>query len=324
MRIISSEEIASALTVPALVEALREGFRQSIVTPLRHHHSMATPENGENFMLLMPAWTDRSHGDSKTGSFAGVKLVTVYPENPSDDRPTVQGQYLLIDATTGEFLAALDGTVLTLWRTAAASALAASYLAREDARHMVMVGAGAMAPYLVRAHMAVRPIRSVSIWNRNMDKAEALAQSLRQDGIEANADDDLESSVSRADLISCATVSTEPIVHGAWLKDGAHVDLMGAFTPQHRETDDKVMARGRVYVDTMEGALKEAGDIVQAMSSGALRPEDIVADLFGLCRGITAGRVTKDEITVFKSVGTALEDLVAAQYVYEQIVKSGK
>jgi len=320
MRIISSDELASILTFPALVDALRDGFRQSIVTPLRHHHTMATPGETKNFLLLMPAWTDRGDGDPDGGSYTGVKLVTVYPDKPAHDRPTVQGQYLLIDATTGVFLAAIDGTVLTLWRTAAASALAASYLAREDAKELVMVGAGAMVPYLVRAHMAVRPTLSrVTIWNRNMDKAEKVAERLRKEGVDARADSDLEASVAKADLVSCATVSTEPIVRGAWLKAGAHVDLMGAFTPGHRETDDDVMVRGRVYVDTMAGALKEAGDIVQAIASGALKEEAIVTDLFGLCRGEVPGRQTDDEITVFKSVGTALEDLAAAQYVYGQI-----
>lgn len=322
MKIVSAEDLASILTPLALVEALRQGFQQSIITPLRHHHTMKPPEGkppagGDNFLLLMPAWTDRTAGDPATGSYAGVKLVTVYPENPSQNRPTVQGQYLLIDAATGAFVAAIDGTSLTLWRTAAASALAASYLARKDAAHLAMVGAGAMVPYLIRAHMAVSPIKTVSIWNRTMAKAEDLATELRADGIDVKAETDLETSVRRADIVSCATVSMVPIVLGKWLKEGVHVDLMGAFTPAHRETDDDVMSRGRVFVDTMEGGLNEAGDIVQALQSGALKKEDIVADLFDLCRAETPGRQTDAEITVFKSVGTALEDLVAAQFVFE-------
>ncbi|MBZ0218678.1 MAG: ornithine cyclodeaminase family protein [Fimbriimonadaceae bacterium] len=322
MRIISASDLASILTPSAMIEALRQGFRQSIVTPLRHHHTMTTPGATENFLLLMPAWTDRAAGDPVHGSYAGVKLVTVYPHNPAENRPTVQGQYLLIDAVTGSFLAAIDGTSLTLWRTAAASALAASYLARKDACRLVMVGTGAMAPYLVRAHMAVSPITSVSIWNRNIAKAEALAAELGSDGIDAVANPDLEGSIKAADIVSCATVSTEPIVQGKWLKDGAHVDLMGAFTPAHRETDDEVMKRGRVFVDTMDGALKEAGDIIQAIESGVLKKDDIVADLFGLCRDKIPGRQSEKEITVFKSVGTALEDLVAAQFIYELIGSS--
>lgn len=322
MRIISANELGSLLTFPALVEALREGFQQPIVTPLRHHHTMAAPPAGlpegqDNFLLLMPAWTDRSAGDPVSGSYTGVKLVTVYPGNPVTNRPTVQGQYLLIDGATGSFLAAIDGTSLTLWRTAAASALAATYLAREKASRLAMIGAGAMAPFLVRAHLAVRPITSVTIWNRNMGKAEAVAAQLKGEGIDVVAEKDLEAGIRAADIISCATVSTEPIVRGAWLKAGAHVDLMGAFTSDHRESDDDVMARGRVFVDTREGALKEAGDIVQAIRSGALGKSDIVADLTDLCSGKITGRETQDEITVFKSVGTALEDIVAARYVYE-------
>ncbi len=317
MRIISADELGSLLTFPALVEVLREGFQQAFVIPLRHHHTMIPPSGPDNFFLLMPAWTDRTSSEPASDSYAGIKLVTVFPDNPSANRPTVQGQYLLIDGVTGAFLAAIDGTALTLWRTAAASALAATYLAREDASRLAMIGAGAMAPYLIRAHMAVRPITSVTIWNRNMAKAETLARDLKGEGIDAVAEEDLEKGVKAADIVSCATVSTKPIVRGAWLKSGAHVDLMGAFTPKHRESDDAVMTRGRVFVDTLEGALKEAGDIVQAIHGGGLKESDIIAGLGELCSGKMKGRQTPEEITVFKSVGTALEDIVAAKYVYE-------
>lgn len=318
MKIVSAAELEKILAFPALVEVLRKAFTQQIAAPVRHAHTMTPPEGADNFFLLMPAWHERKKLKG-VRPFAGIKLVTVYPDNPASDRPTVQAQYLLIEAETGAFVAAIDGTTLTLWRTAAASALAASFLAREDASSLLMVGAGAMAPYLIRAHAAVRPIKTVKIWNRNIAKAEQLAASMDDKGLDISASNDLSDDVARADIISCATVSADPIIHGEMLNTGSHMDLVGAFRPDLRETDDDVMRRGRVFVDTHEGALDEAGDIIQALNSGALQKDEILADLHELCRGEKTGRKTAEEITVFKSVGTALEDLAAAQHVYNQI-----
>ncbi len=226
-----------------------------------------------------------------------------------------------MDGATGAPLAVIDGQALTLWRTAAASALAATFLARKNASRLVMVGAGALAPYLVAAHASVRPIAEVLIWNRNPQRAEKLAAELneraitsplRGDSIALAATADLEAAVRAADIVSCATLAAEPLVKGAWLKPGAHLDLVGAFTPKMREADDEAVRRARVFVDTRQGALKEAGDIVQPLEAGVIGESDIVGDLFDLCRGKVEGRTSPDEITLFKSVGTALEDLAAA------------
>ncbi|MGE3833105.1 MAG: ornithine cyclodeaminase family protein, partial [Parvibaculaceae bacterium] len=219
----------------------------------------------------------------------------------------------------GATVAMMDGTELTRRRTAAASALAADYLARKDAATMVMVGAGALGRHFIRAHRAVRPIRRVSIYNRSPDKAEALAKEITAGGIAAEAVSDLEAAVRDADIVSCATTSTIPIVKGAWLKPGAHVDLAGAFKPNMRETDGEVVARARVYVDTREGALTEAGDLLQAQDEGKFRMEDIAGDLFDLCRGTVPGRKDEREITLFKSAGTAIEDLVTAAMVHSRV-----
>ncbi|MGE3832764.1 MAG: Gfo/Idh/MocA family oxidoreductase, partial [Parvibaculaceae bacterium] len=219
----------------------------------------------------------------------------------------------------GATVAMMDGTELTRRRTAAASALAADYLARKDAATMVMVGAGALGSHFIRAHRAVRPIERVSIYNRSREKAEALAQEIAADGIAAEAVSDLEAAVRDADIVSCATTSTVPIVKGAWLKPGAHVDLAGAFKPNMRETDGEVVARARVYVDTREGALAEAGDLLQAQDEGKFRMEDIAGDLFDLCRGTVPGRKDECEITLFKSAGTSIEDLVTAAMVHSRV-----
>jgi len=220
---------------------------------------------------------------------------------------------------TGEPLAVMDGTTLTAWRTACASALAASYLAREDAAHLVMIGAGALAPHLVRAHASVRPIRRVTLWNRTRKRAVQTAFGLSVGGLEVEVSDDLEAAVRDADIVSCATLSATPIVRGKWLKKGAHVDLVGAYTPKMRESDDDAIRKSRVYVDTRAGALKEGGDIVQPMKSGILKKDGVRGDLFELCRGKAKGRTRPSEITLFKSVGTAIEDLAAAMLVWRAV-----
>jgi ornithine cyclodeaminase len=303
--------VEAALPYDRLVEGLRQGFRAGATAPVRHHHAVPRPGQDPAVLLLMPAWQE--------GAVTGVKLVHIASGNDARGLPSVQGVYVLFDGPTGTPLAVMDGTALTVRRTAAASALAASFLAREDARVLVMVGTGGMAPHLVRAHAAVRPIAEVRLWNRSRPRAETLAAALAGEGFAVAVADDLEAAVRVADIVSCATMSKAPLVRGAWLKPGAHVDLVGAFTPEMRESDDEVMRRGEVFVDTLEGALAEAGDILLAIASGALVRERIRADLHGLCAGRHPGRSDPAAITVFKSVGTALEDLVAARLVHEAL-----
>jgi ornithine cyclodeaminase len=311
---LGADELKKLLTFPALVEALREGFRRGATVPVRHHHSIQVPSEPEATLLLMPAW-DLSGGEAG-GAFIGVKIVTVHPGNAARGLPSVHGTYLLLDGRTGALRATLDGTALTLRRTAAASALAASYLARADASRLLMVGAGALAPHLIEAHASVRRIERVEIWNHRRERAEALAGTLRDAGAryEIAAVENLETAAREADIISCATLSAKPLIRGAWLKAGAHLDLVGAFTPKMRESDDAAVARASVFVDTRAGALKEAGDIVQPIAAGLIDEAAIRADLFDLCRGLHPGRADADEVTLFKSVGTALEDLVAAAF----------
>jgi ornithine cyclodeaminase len=275
---------------------------------VRHHHPI-----GNAMLLLMPAWTTGEQGGEP---FLGCKIVTVFPDNGKLAKPAVLGSYILMSGTTGEPLAVMDGTSLTRWRTACASALAASYLAREDAAHLVMVGAGALAPYLVRAHASVRPIKRVTLWNRTRGRAVQAAFALAVGGIEVEVVDELEPAVREADIVSCATLSTAPLVRGKWLKQGTHIDLVGGFTPKMREADDDAVKRARVYVDTKAAALKEAGDLTQPLKKGVLKKTGVRGDLFDLCRGKAKGRTGNREITLFKSVGTAIEDLAAAMLVW--------
>jgi ornithine cyclodeaminase len=261
----------------------------------------------------MPAWTAVAQG-----GFLGVKIVSVFPDNGARGLPSVLGTYLLMDGETGKPVAALDGTRVTLWRTAAASALAARHLARPEATRMVMVGAGALAPFLIRAHASQRPIASVTLWNHNAEKARRTAAELARQGLPVQATEDLEAAVRGADLVSCATLSTAPLVRGAWLKAGAHLDLVGAFNLAMREADDAALQRACVYVDT-PAARTEGGDVALALAAGAISPSDIKGDLFTLCRGEAPGRARADEITAFKSVGTAIEDLAAAMLVWKTL-----
>jgi ornithine cyclodeaminase len=247
-----------------------------------------------------------------------VKAVTVFPDNAALGKPAVLGTYLLLSAQTGETLAVMDATRLTAWRTAAASALASRHLSRPDAARLLMVGAGALAPFLVRAHASVRPVRSVAIWNRSRPRAEALLAELGRAGFAATLADDLAAAVGEADIVSTATLSSEPLVRGAWLKPGVHLDCVGAFKFAMRETDDEAVRRARIFVDTRAGAFAEAGDILQPLQAGIVGREAVLGELGELCRGEVRGRTSAEEITLFKSVGASIEDLAAAVAVYER------
>jgi ornithine cyclodeaminase/alanine dehydrogenase-like protein (mu-crystallin family) len=244
-------------------------------------------------------------------------VVTVYPGNGARALPSVMGSYLLMDGATGQPLAILDGARLTLWRTAAASALAGRHLVRKGARRMVMVGAGALAPFFIKAHASQHKLDEIAIWNRSPDAAQKLVASLAADGLPVRLAADLEAEVRAADIISCATLSTAPLVPGAWLKAGAHLDMAGAFNLSMREADDAALQRAYVVVDTA-AALTEGGDVAVAIKAGAYRADQVAGDLAALCTGRIAGRAQDEQITLFKSVGTALEDLAAAMLVWQR------
>lgn len=313
MRVVTAAEIDAVLTPAAVADALALAFAGGVAVPDRHHHDVPRPGRAGATLLLMPAW----HEAVGPEAFIGVKVVSVFPDNASRDVQSVVGGYLLLSGETGVPLAFLDGSRLTLWRTAAASALAARHLARPDAHRLVMIGAGALARFLVLAHAAARPINEVAVWNRSPSGAERLAAELDRPGLRVRAVTDLPTAVAGADIVSCATLSNDAIVAGGWLKPGTHLDLVGAFKPAMREADDAAVARSRVFVDTPK-ALEEAGELVQAMAAGVFARDQVAGDLFSLCRG-GEGRRSGDEITLYKSVGTALEDLAAAALVWRRL-----
>lgn len=306
MQILDSKAVANALPYAELVDVLAGAFRSDATAPARTSCSLPVPGEVNGTLLLMPAW--------RSGDRLGVKIASVFPGNATRGVDTVQASYLLMDGMTGEPLALLDGGELTLRRTAAASALASRYLSRRASHTLLIVGTGNLAPHLVAAHAAVRPIERVLVWGRRPTMAGQLAARVRRDGLDAEVADSLDASVREASIISCATMSSEPLVLGRWLRPGQHVDLVGAYTPDMREADHEALSRSRVFVDTFEGALSEAGEIVQAIEAGVIRREDICGDLRGLAGNVCTGRTSDDDITLFKSVGAAIEDLAAASH----------
>ncbi len=302
---LDAREVAARLDREPLINALERAFRSEFQAPLRQHYVLGGPQSGKDVLLVMPAW--------QHGGCIGTKLTTVFPGNAAIGQPAVHAIYAVFDATTGVPLAVLDGTELTRRRTAAASALAARYLARTDSSRLLMVGTGALAPHIIESHAVVRPIKAVRVWGRRLDAARAVVQGFGGRGFDIEAVGDLEAAVGWADIISCATLADTPLVHGAWLRAGQHLDLIGAFTPQMREADDDALLRASIYVDTRAGALAESGELVHAMAGGLITAANIRGDLADLARGSVCGRRSAEEITLFKSVGSAIEDLAAAE-----------
>lgn len=311
MLVLGPEQTAEALPFAALIEAIAAMFGGDCIMPVRHHHGVAVPGLADATLLLMPAWV--------AGAYIGLKLVSVFPDNYQQGLPAIHGSYLLSSGRTGEMLAVVDGGELTARRTAAASALAARYLARDDAEAMLVVGTGRLSLNLIQAHATTRPLKRFEVWGRSLANAEKTAEAARAMGFDTVACTDIEAAARHADVISCATLSENPLIRGAWLKPGAHLDLIGAFKPSMRESDDEAVRRADIYVDTREGALAEAGDIVQPLMSGVIAETDIRGSLAELVSGAVAGRRSADSITLFKSVGAALEDLAGAILAYETV-----
>lgn len=308
MRFFDAAAIDNALTFPALLNAMDAALRAQIVVPLRHHHPILRPD-GDAMHLLMPAWSAASGGS------LGVKIVNVFPGNAARGLPSVAGLYVLMDGDTGVPVAALDGARLTLWRTAACSALAARYLARPESATHVMIGAGALAPFYIRAYAQTFAIKKHLLWNRSVQNARTLADQLAQEGLAVEVVEDLDAAVAQADIVSAATMSRAALVRGAALRPGTHVDLVGAYTPAMRESDDTAVLRARLFADTREGATKEGGDFAQPIAAGVIAPSRIEADLLDLARGNFHFTRAPGDITLYKATGGALFDLATADFI---------
>lgn len=309
---IDGAALIKLLPYTELIPTLKRAFQQKYIVPQRHHHDYKNPSEGvDSTLLLMPAWQE--------GKYLGVKMVTVSPNNGKYDLPAIQGVYILNNAQNGLPLAYMEAKVLTTRRTAAASALASSFLSKPNSSSLLMVGTGALSSELIRAHATVRPIQEVYVWGRNFAKAQQIQQLLKKESFTVKAVKTIQEVIQKVDIISCATLSEKPLILGDLLLEGQHVDLVGSFKSNMREADDQVIDRASVFVDILEGATKESGDIIIPLEKGIIKLEDIKGDLFSLCKKEIIGRKMEAEITCFKSVGYALEDLAAAILAYDSL-----
>ena len=307
LTVIDSGQVTALTPWPLLIDAIRDAFRRGGESPVRHHHCIPGSDRKDITLLQMPAW-------DKEGAF-GVKLATVAPSNATLGHPTLHGVYVLFSGETGIPLAILDAGALTARRTAAASALASRYLSRRDSKILFVIGTGRVARQLVAAHCSVRPIEEVRIWGRNALHAEDAADAASQaTGIRCVCVPDVETGAAGADIISSATPAEKPLLRGSWVAPGTHVDLVGAYRPTMCEADAELIGKaGQVFVDTIEGAKDEAGDLIQATRAGTFSFDEIAGDMYRMSSRDASLRNDPGEITLFKSVGTALQDLAAAQ-----------
>jgi alanine dehydrogenase len=316
MLVLSGAEILGLLPMRQLIEQLRSAFLEPCVCPGRQV-AWLPGGSGDRQFLYMPAF-------DPSGA-AVVKLATVLPDNPARGLPAIQAA-ILVFSPSGTPIAVLDGAAVTRMRTGAASALASSYLSRPDSARLLVIGTGALAPCMAWAHCTVRPISQVRVSGRDEERARATAEAIAAlvgAQIRVTVADSLDRAAAEADVITCATSSAEPILRGAWIRPGTFIDLVGSFSPIRREADDEVVRRSRLFVDTFEGALSEAGDLLDPIARGVIARERIEGELADLISGRVAGRGGADEITLFKSVGSAIEDLAAAQLLLMQVEAAG-
>ena len=310
MQHLDAARIHKLTDYPGLVLALKQMNCEGVDALDRMLLSEAKANGVQNDWLMLPAW--------RYGRSFGIKLVSVFPENPEAGRPAGQGLYALFDGQTGAAIATLDGAALTLVKTAANSAMAADLLARRDAGTLLMLGGGALAPHLIEAHCAMRKITRVLWWNRRPEALTAPAEDLRRRGIAVSVVDDLATAAKAADIISAATRATSPLIRGEWLRPGCHLDLVGGYLPEMREADDAAFrAAKRHYIDARFTTIEIAGDVCQPIRDGLAKPADFI-DMFDLTRDTQLGRESPGDVTWFKSGGGGHEDLAVAQYLFER------
>jgi ornithine cyclodeaminase len=312
MRFISRDEILSVLEYPALVEHLRLCHLDApaaagdilLVEP-------GEPASGNSF-LTRTAW--------RRGKVLGLKAASIFPGNLMAGLPSIHSALLLFDGERGTPLCVMDGDLITCWKTAADSALGARLMARPDAERLLMVGAGTMAEHLIRAHLTVLPgLRHVAVWNRTATRAAGVVRRMAEEVPGIRQAGELEKEIRTADVVCCATAAQSPLVKGAWLQPGAHLDLVGSFMPHMREADPETFGRAKVALDWRPGTLGQCGELIDALRAGTLREEDILGDLYDVA-GCGSLREGDDEITVYKNGGGGHLDLMTAEFVADRLM----
>ncbi len=298
--ILDGATVESLLNTKELLNAVHAGFLQGASAPPRLHYELGG-EDSDRFLLLMPAWNTE---------IVATKVVTAFPQQV----PSIAAQYLIFDARRGSLKAMLDGTALTPWRTAAVSALASSFLSRPNSRSLLILGTGAVARCMVRAHSWVRSFDEIFVWGRDPSRLHSFVDNARADGYPCQPVKDYRTVLSSVDIVSSATATVDPLVLGVDVRAGTHIDLVGSFRPTMRESDNDLIQTASKYADTKAGTVEEGGDYAIPINQGVMKKEDILGDLLELAAGRTMSRRADDEVTLFKSVGTAVADLSAGAF----------
>ncbi|GIU18416.1 ornithine cyclodeaminase [Shewanella colwelliana] len=313
MHTIHAKDVNAALDFSSLIDALQEAFAKPAGMPQRQVFPLDQNGMHSDAFAVLPAWNDKT---------IAVKAFTYFPDNPkkSPQLASLYSKILIFNRLTGEPQALVDGTSVTYWRTAAVSALGAKYLARENAQHLLVFGTGNLATYMALAHSTVRPITTITVWGRDPNKAQNTVNAIKKvrPELEINVCDNIEQCVRSADIISCATGSPTPLFPAEWVKSGTHVDLIGNHNHDRRECDTALITDNEVYVDSKLNVFAEAGELLIPVDEGVYSLDRVKGELSQLCSGTVHGRQTDSQITVFKTVGTALADLVGAQLVFEK------
>lgn len=309
VQVLDQSAVHEVLEFPSFIDSLEKAFGGKFTMPARRVMELSDVDTNHDAFALLPAWNDE---------VIAVKAFTYFPGNEAPDL-SVYAKIMLFKRGNGEPIALVDGTTVTYYRTAGVSALASRLLSRENSKNLLICGTGNLVPYLVDAHASVRDLKKVIIWGRSLEKAKALVDqlSLKHQAIEFQAAEAIQSACKEADVIVCATNSPDPLVLGQWVKAGTHCDFLGNHHVNKRECDEELVLKSKLYVDTFENCLKEAGEILIPIRDGKMTSDDLVGELAGLCGGMAARRESEEEITLFKSVGCALGDLCGARVVYE-------
>ena len=309
MKILTAEDVHAALSYPAMIDALQEAYSGSFNMPPRQVFLLDDqPENHDAFAVL-PSWNDE---------LVAVKSFTYFPDNPKPKYASLYSKIMLFDRKHGEPLALVDGTSVTFWRTAGISGLASRLLSREDSKTLLLLGTGNLAPYIIRAQLSVRPIDRVMTWGLTLGNAQAVVRQLAKenDAVRFEVADDLQTACGEADIIVSATGSHEPLVLGDWIRPGTHTNFIGNHHATKRECDTALVAKSKVYADSYVNCFKEAGEVLVPINEGAISKDHVVGELTQMCSGAVSLRESGDEITLFKSIGMALSDLVGAGCAY--------